>query len=212
MSNVLPGSGTHVVPSTGRRLNLPVWMREPLLHFVVLGAVLFAVDHIIAGRADDPHTITVDASVDRRARELFRQEHGRDPNAEELHALRRPWLENEVLYREGIAMQLDKGDPAIRDRVIFKMQSLIEAGLRTPTFDEKTLRDWFEKNRAKYDQPSVPADFEQLGGVVLQDWIDATMAEQRSAAVLAMEKRYTVKVTAGESTAAATDAAARAGE
>jgi hypothetical protein len=174
-------------------------MREPLLHFIVLGAVLFAVDHFVASRADDPHTITVDASVDQRAREQFKQEHGRDPNAEELHSLRRVWLDNEVLYREGIAMQLDKGDPAIRDRVIIKVRGMIEAGLSPPTFDERTLRDWFEKNRAKYGA----TDFEKVGGVVLQDWIDARMAEQRSAAVLAMEKRYTVKVTHAGSGAAA---------
>ena len=192
--------------------NVLPWMREPLLHFIVLGAVLFAVDHIIAGRADDPYTITVDASVDQRAREAFKQQHGRDPNAQELHALRRPWLDNEVLYREGIAMQLDKGDPAIRDRVIFKMLGLIEAGLKTPTFDEQTLRDWFEKNRARYDQPAAPADFEKFGRVVLQDWIDATMAEQRSAAILAMENRYTVKVTRGDSAGAAPGAAASASE
>src|SRR4051794_31582486 len=187
MSTVLPAS------------SLPTWMREPLLHFIVLGALLFAVDHIVTGRADDAHTITVDASVDQRARELFKQEHGRGPNAEELHALRRPWLDNEVLYREGIAMQLDKGDPAIRDRVIFKVRGMIEAGLRPPTFDERTLRDWFDRNRAKYG----PTDFEKVGGVVLQDWIDATMAEQRSAAVLAMEKRYTVEVTRASAGAAA---------
>jgi hypothetical protein len=276
-------------------------MREPLLHFIVLGAVLFAADHIIAGRADDPHTIAVDASVDLPARELFRQEHGRDPNAEELHSLRRRWLDNEVLYREGIAMQLDKGDPAIRDRVIFKVREMIESGLGTPIFDEKTLRDWFARNRAKYDQPpaysfrewaltgdaseataralvvrlnsgassgndqagmrvltdrprdslvqaygkefvasleaspqnewrvlksktglhvvrvdsvvpAVPADFDKIGGTVLQDWIDTTMAEERDAAVLAMEKRYTVKVTGGDSKAASVGAAAKAAE
>ena len=112
-------------------------MREPLLHFIVLGAVLFAADHIIAGRTDDPHTITVDASVDLPAREAFKQEHGRDPNAEELLSLRRKWLDSEVLYREGIAMQLDKGDPAIRARVIFKVRDMIESGLGTPTFDEQ---------------------------------------------------------------------------
>jgi hypothetical protein len=276
-------------------------MREPLLHFIVLGAVLFAADHIIAGRADDPHTIAVDASVDLPARELFRQEHGRDPNAEELHSLRRRWLDNEVLYREGIAMQLDKGDPAIRDRVIFKVREMIESGLGTPIFDEKTLRDWFARNRAKYDQPpaysfrewaltgdaseataralvvrlnsgassgndqagmrvltdrprdslvqaygkefvasleaspqnewrvlksktglhvvrvdsvvpAVPADFDKIGGTVLQDWIDTTMAEERDAAVLAMEKRYTVKATGGDSKAASVGAAAKAAE
>jgi hypothetical protein len=171
-------------------------MREPLLHFIALGAILFAMDSVVANRADDPHTISVDASVDQPARELFKQQYGRDPDPTELQSLRRrAWLDNEVLYREGIAMQIDKGDPAIRDRVIFKMQSLIEAGLKPPTFDEKALREWFARNHAKYDRPDAPADFDALGGVILQDWIDASMAEQRSAAVLAMEKRYTVKVT-----------------
>jgi len=205
MSTDLSASSTQASAPPSRHSSLPAWMREPLLHFIVLGAVLFAVDHIVAGRADDPHTITVDASVDQRAREIFKQEHGRDPNTEELHALRRPWLDNEVLYREGIAMQLDKGDPPIRDRVIFKVRGMIEAGLSPPTFDEKTLRDWFDQNRAKYGPP--PVDFEKVGATVLQDWIDAKMAEQRSAAVLAMEKRYTVKVTP-----VATSAAAKAAE
>jgi hypothetical protein len=198
MSTVPASSSTHATPAPGRYSSLRAWMREPLLHFIVLGAMLFALDHLVAGRADDPHTITVDASVEQRAREVFKQEHGRDPDAGERHSLRRAWLDDEVLYREGIAMQIDKGDPAIRDRVIFKMRSLIEAGPGTPTFDEKTLREWFAKNRAKYDRPGVPADFDNVGAVVLQDWLDATMAEQRSAAVLAMEKRYTVKVTGGE--------------
>jgi hypothetical protein len=207
MSNVLPVS-TDVSSAAARHSRLPAWMREPLLHFIVLGAVLFAVDHVIAGHTADPHTITVDASVDLPAREAFKQEHGRDPNAEELHALRRKWLDSEVLYREGIDMQLDKGDPAIRARVIFKVRDLIESGLGTPTFDEKTLRDWFEKNRAKYGT----ADFDKVGGAVLQDWIDATMAEKREAAVLAMEKRYTVRVTGGDSKGATISAAADVAE
>ncbi len=208
MSNVLAVSGSDVSSAARRRLRLPAWMREPLLHFIVLGAVLFAADHIIAGRTDDPHTITVDASVDLPAREAFKQEHGRDPNAAELLSLRRKWLDSEVLYREGIAMQLDKGDPAIRARVIFKVRDMIESGLGTPTFDEKTLRAWFEKNRARYDRPGVPADFDKVGPAVLQDWIDATMAEKREAAVLAMEKRYTVKVTRGDPHVASISAAA----
>ena len=41
-----------------------------------------------------------------------------------------------------------------------------------------------------------PADFEALRGVVLQDWTDATLAEQRSAAVRALAKKYTIKVEA----------------
>jgi hypothetical protein len=41
-----------------------------------------------------------------------------------------------------------------------------------------------------------PADFDNLRGVVLHDWTDATLAEQRSAAVRALAKKYTVKVEA----------------
>ena len=41
--------------------------------------------------------------------------------------------------------------------------------------------------------PGKPADFESLRGVVLQDWTDATMAEQRTIAVRALAKKYTVR-------------------
>jgi len=43
--------------------------------------------------------------------------------------------------------------------------------------------------------PPEPAHFESLRGVVLQDWTDATLAEQRSQAVRALAKKYTVKTT-----------------
>jgi hypothetical protein len=261
---------------------VPSWLREPLLHFVVLGGLVFAGDHFIVGRADDPRTIVVDAEVDNQARQVFRAARGREPNEDELYALRRVWLDNEVLYREGLALQVDKGDNAIRERVIFKALSVVDAGLKPPPFDEQLLRGWFERNRAKYDEPArydfqeavlagdtseaalrafvaalnagtpgdakaglrvfkgrphanlvqsygpefakaleespagewralpsrdglrvmrlesitppKPAVFENLRGVVLQDWTDATMAQQRTAAVRALAKKYTVKV------------------
>jgi hypothetical protein len=282
MSTVFPTPYPDEVKSAPRRMNLPHGLREPLLHFLVLGSLLFAIDYLVAGRADDPRTISVDASVDTQARQVFKDARGHEPNEEELYALRRIWLDNEVLYREGLALQVDKGDPAIRERVIFKALSVVDAGLKLPPVDEKVLRDWFERNRAKYDEPArydfeeavlpgdtsdaalsnfaaslntgapgeakaglrvfkgrphanlvqsygaefvkaldasppgewralpsrgglhvmrlqsitppKPAVFENLGGVVLQDWTDATMAEQRTAAVRALAKKYTVKV------------------
>jgi hypothetical protein len=147
-------------PLLNRLRNAPQWMREPLLHFVVLGAVLFAVDYLVAGRTDDPNAIVVDASVDREALRIFQEQKGRAPNADELYALRRVWLDNEVLYREGLALKLDQGDPAIRDRVIFKALSVLEAGLKLPPYDDDLLRGWFEKNRVKYDEPPR-YDFEE---------------------------------------------------
>lgn len=282
MSTVFP-LGPDTLPRAHRAaVRTPRWLREPLLHFVLLGGLLFAIDYFIAGRADDPRTIVVDQSVDAEALQVFREARGREPTQDELYALRRVWLDNEVLYREGLALQMDEGDPAIRDKVIFKALSVINAGLKLPPHDDATLRRWFEQNRDKYDEPArfdfleavlvgensedaarqfasalnagtpgeaqaglrvfddrprpnlvtsygeefarelesarsgewramptsggwavmrldvitppKPADFDALRGVVLQDWTDAVMAEQRTAAVRALARKYTVKV------------------
>lgn len=149
----LPAAEAPAAPAAAPPARWPAWAREPLLHFLVLGALLFAADHFIAGRADDPRTIVVDAEVDRQARETFKASRGVEPGPEQMAALRQVWLDNEVLYREGLALQLDKGDPSIRDRVIFKALSMVDANVKRPPLDEKTLRDWFEKNRARYDEP-----------------------------------------------------------
>lgn len=285
ISTALPATSLEqeIAPAASRG-RWPLWLREPLLHFVLLGGLLFAVDHVISSRADDPHTIVMGTTVDNDARQLFKSSRGREPNAEELKALRQIWLDNEVLYREGLALQVDKGDSAIRDRVIFKALSIVDANVKLPPYDDKLLRDWFERHRAKYEEPArysfqeavlagdnsesairafvialnagtpgeakaglrvfkgrpqdnvvqsygdeftkalqhahgsewlalrsrdgwraiqvesitpaKPAVFEALRGVVLQDWTDATMAEQRSAAVRALAKKYTVKIEA----------------
>lgn len=137
-----------------RRARLPAWTKEPLLHFLLLGAALFGADHWLVGRADDPRRITITTAVDDEARTLFQNARGRAPTADELKALRQVWLDNEVLYREGLALQVDKGDTAIRERVIFKSLSLVDAGLQKPAIDDAGLRTWFAQHRSKYDEPA----------------------------------------------------------
>jgi PPIC-type PPIASE domain len=136
------------------------WWREPLLHFAVLGAALFAVDHFLVSRADDPRTIVVASAVNNEAKTLFRSSRGRNPNAEELQALTRRWLDNEILYREGLALGVERGDNMIRERVIFKSLMLVESGLKLPAVDDTRLRVWFETQRARYDEP-IRFDFQE---------------------------------------------------
>src|SRR5262245_35402563 len=154
MSTLSQTSTVQATMQPRRRIAVPGWLREPLLHFILIGGMLFAADYFIVGRTDDPRTIVVDAEVDRHARQIFKEVRGHEPNKEELYALRRIWLDNEVLYREGLALQVDKGDTAIRERVIFKALSVVDAGLKLPPVEEKLLRAWFEKNRDKYDEPA----------------------------------------------------------
>lgn len=150
-----PSVPTRTQPEAAPRMPgaLSRWLREPLLHFVLIGAALFAVDHWLVSQADDPRTIVITREVDDEARGLFKASRGREPNEAELKALRQAWLDNEVLYREGLAMQVDRGDKAMRERVIFKALSVVEADVKQPPFDEKTLKDYFEANRPKYDEP-----------------------------------------------------------
>jgi hypothetical protein len=159
-------------PATPHRRAAPAWLREPLLHFCLLGALLFGIDHLVAGRADNPHTIVIGAEVDAEARRVFAASRGRAPTADELAALRRVWLDNEVLYREGLALGVDRGDTAIRERVIFKSLSVIDASVRLPVLDERVLRAWFESNRARYDEPAR-FDFEEA--VLAGDRADAAV-------------------------------------
>jgi hypothetical protein len=140
-------------PSTATTA-LPNWLREPLLHFVVLGGLLFGADHLMFARTDDPRSVVVPAQVDADAKKLFTESRGRAPNTEELRALRLRWLDNEVLYREGLALRVDQGDPTIRERVIFKSLMAIEAGLKLPAIDDQKLLKWFESQRAQYDEPA----------------------------------------------------------
>ncbi len=265
-------------PRRPRRFN---WLREPLLHFIVLGGLLFAIDRLLVARADDPRVIVVGRDVDREAIETFKAARGRTPNSEELNALRRVWLDNEVLYREGLALQVDKGDTAIRERVIFKALSVIDSNVKLPPADDGVLRGWFDSHRDKYDEPArydfeeaalagngseaavrafvaalnsgtpgdaqaglrvfkgrplsnlvqsygadlakalgeaktgewramqtregwramrldaiaapKPAVFESVRGPVLHDWTDEVAAEQRTAAVRALAKKYKIK-------------------
>lgn len=151
---------TRTLPPAGARLKPPGWLREPLLHFVVLGGLLFAVDYWLIRNDEDPNTIVVSAEVTRDAVQTFEGTRGRKPNAEELAALQRIWLDNEVLYREGLALGVDKGDTAIRERVIFKALSVVDSNVKLPPPDEKTLRAWFESHREKYDEPAR-FDFEE---------------------------------------------------
>ncbi len=160
MSASLPIPTINTPMTKSHSASVPTWMREPLLHFVILGGLLFAVDHFMVGRTDDPRTITVASEVDNEAKQVFKAARGREPKAEELDALRRVWLDNEVLYREGLAMQVDKGDTAIRERVIFKALSVVDANVKLPEVNDKVLREWFEGHRAKYDLPAR-YDFEE---------------------------------------------------
>jgi hypothetical protein len=154
VSATAPTSTVEKPSATLRWRRAPEWLKEPLLHFVILGGVLFIADHLLYLHRGDPHTIVVGKEVNSEELAMFKTSRGRDPDERERAAMYRVFIDNEVLYREGLAMQVDKGDQAIRDRVIFKALSVIDANVKLPDIDDKGLKSWFEQHRSKYDEPA----------------------------------------------------------
>src|SRR5688572_20042349 len=97
--------------------------REPLVHFLLLGGLLFAVDrrlHPLAAR-DDTRAVVVTRAVRAELEKGFTDAQGRAPSNEETEKLVAAWVDEEVLFREGLARELDRNDPRVRERVVSKM-------------------------------------------------------------------------------------------
>jgi peptidyl-prolyl cis-trans isomerase C len=102
--------------------------REPLLHFVLLGAALFALHRAVAPRPDPRSARRIEVTPSVLAGLL--QEHARrtgaPPTRDEERALVRRYVDAEVLYREALALGLDRGDVIVRRRLVQKMELLDE--------------------------------------------------------------------------------------
>ena len=99
------------------------WLSEPLLHFVVLGIVLFAGSSIIT-RNTAPTAGRIMVSQGRIANlsMSFAKVWQRPPSSDELEGLIRDYVREEVLSREAIAMGLDRDDTVIRRRLQQKLE------------------------------------------------------------------------------------------
>ena len=127
------------------------WLREPLLHFVVLGALLFGVSRWWDARSPtDDKTIVVSAAQREQLAMDFEALAGREPRDDELQRLVDAWVDREILYREAVRMGLDRGDPKVKQRVVQKMEFVVgeELGLDEP--DEATLQAFLDENEERY--------------------------------------------------------------
>ena len=131
-------------------------LREPLVHFLLLGAVLFGLYSFAP--PENPAIAPskeIRLSLDEIAQltQLYQSQWRRPPTPQELGRMVENKVEQEILYREALAMGLDKDDEIVKRRMAQKMQFLAEdvAAAREPTTAE--LRSWFEKNSAKFAQP-----------------------------------------------------------
>ncbi|MBX3582862.1 MAG: peptidyl-prolyl cis-trans isomerase [Rhizobiaceae bacterium] len=129
---------------------------EPLLHFFVVGALVFGAYRFLnppPEQAADPQRVELTASdVQQLAVSWLAQ--GRPlPTPEELRSLVEQKINEEILSREAIALGLDQDDQIIKRRLAQKMDFLAAdlAAIDEPTDAE--LANWYSKNSNRFAQP-----------------------------------------------------------
>jgi hypothetical protein len=125
-------------------------LREPLLQFLALGAMLFALYGLAGKRsADAPEKIVVSASRIANLADGFARTWRRAPNEQELQGLIEDYIRDEVFYREGRAAGLDRDDVIIRRRVRQKMEFLAE-DMSVPEPSDEQLAAYLASNPERF--------------------------------------------------------------
>jgi len=125
-------------------------LREPLLHFFLLGAGFFLLfGWLNHGAMEAPDEVVVDQARVEGLVAQFRRVWQRSPTAEEVEGLVDNWIREEIMYREGVALGLDVNDSVVRRRLAQKMAFISDGAVpNEPT--EAELQDWLQSNIDKY--------------------------------------------------------------
>ena len=137
-------------------------LKDPLVHFLVIGAALFALsswrgESMRAGR----ERILITADQVASARDAAALLQGHAPTADELAALVEPAIREEVLYREALALKLDDNDDEVRRRLVEKMQYLTQDLADPEAGSEAELEAFYSANPARFETPEL-VTFDQV--------------------------------------------------
>jgi hypothetical protein len=125
-------------------------LREPALHFFVLGALLFGAHRLVVG---EPRTIIVTPGLKADLSRRFRDDKGRPPTVAEQAQALRDWQRDEALFRQALAEKLDQNDRVIRTVLIEKVHARAVQQVRAREPTEPELADWLKSHQSLYETP-----------------------------------------------------------
>jgi hypothetical protein len=177
-------------------VKLPQILREPLVHFLLIGLGLFVLYGRVATEGSDSRTIEVSSA---RVQDLVRQYQAvwsRPPTATELQGLIDTYIHDEVMYREGLAMGLDKDDAVIKRRVRQKLDVISEEIGNQKAPSDAELNAYLAKNAEEFRRAPI-LSFEQ---VFFSGDAPAEAVERQSAEALAQLNKGAPLASVGQAT------------
>lgn len=141
---------------TETRMNpLSRLVRAPLMQFLVLGIVVFFLYSRYGSRVEtESKEIVISAQQIELLASLWERQWRRPPTPEELDGLIQSFIREEVLYREALAMGLDRDDTVVRRRLAQKIEFLAQDLATQGTPSEQELRTFFEEHPEIFEEPA----------------------------------------------------------
>lgn len=154
-------------------------IREPLVHFLAAGVLIFAVMPGGVNNAD--RTIIVTQAQATRLATLWSQTWQRPPRPDELDGLIRDYIKEEIYYREALRLELDEDDAVVRRRLRSKMEYLAISSAENAEPKDSDLQAWLDTNAARY-APDALYSFDQVYAGADAGRATAMLAELRRGA------------------------------
>ena len=130
---------------------LKVILKEPLVHFLLIGAGLFLIYSFSNGPADEnAKRIVVSSGQVEQMVSRFTQTWMRPPLDEEYDGLIENYVRDEIFYREALAMGLDRDDLTIKQRLRMKLEFLLEDLSSVSEIGDQELSDFLAQHPEKF--------------------------------------------------------------
>ena len=140
------------------------FIREPLVHFLAAGSVLFLLMSQFGSSDSLDRSITINEEEVARLASQWEQTWQRPPSAQQLDSLIRDYIKEEVYVREAMRLGLDVDDPIIRRRLRAKMEFLATAEIQNMEPTDAELQRYYDTKKSLYAaQPAFSFDQQFLG-------------------------------------------------
>lgn len=173
-------------------------LREPLVHFLVLGALLFAAFELAKSRPNRPgaeRRIQVTSFVVERLTAGFERHTGRAATAAERDALVADHVRAEVLVREARARGFDRSDPGVRELLRRRMEAIATEGMPPVAPTDADLAGFLASHPGMFRGADgrVPP-LAEVRAPVAEAWEQARRQAARDAAYRKLRDRYEVTI------------------
>ena len=131
-------------------------LKEPLLHFLVLGMLIFVAHALVGDHGPENDEIVLSNAKQQRLVASFAATWNRAPREPEFEAILEDWIREEIAYRQGIEMALDLDDTVIRRRLRQKVELLAEEIVSMAPPQTAELEEYLAANQDNYiGEPSL---------------------------------------------------------